>query len=217
MATALFIDDHAMFREGVVLAIGQGEPDLQIRTASSGVEALRALRVHADIAIVLTDYYLPDTDGTELIEQILQLRPQVPVMVLSGSDHPDDRQRALAAGAYGFVHKSADSEALLDAVRRALRHEQLPPQYGEPAAGTPMNSTDEAMRRLTPRQFEVLWLLCEGLRNGDIANRLNMSEKTVKAHVSGIFAALEVPNRTQAVLMAMRSRSFKGRKGSGSP
>ncbi|WJF89284.1 response regulator transcription factor [Paraburkholderia bonniea] len=212
MATALLVDDHAMFREGLALALEQGEPTLRIQTVSSGEEAVRALGTIADLSIVLMDYYLPDMNGTTLVERLRRTRPGAPVLVLSASDDPEDYRSALAAGACGFIHKSSDSAVLLDAVRRVLRGEALSSQPFPRAALRVQNDADAVVLKLTQRQREVLGLLCEGLRNGAIAERLSMTEKTVKAHVSAIFMTLDVPSRTQAVLVAMRSQVYRDRK-----
>lgn len=158
MASALLIDDHAMFREGLALALRQAAgPSLHLRTAVGGAEALALLKdTTADIALM--DYYLPDIGGTALVRQLRRAGAGLRVMVLSASEDHEDAEQ--------------------------------PPG------------------RLTPRQTEVLCLLCEGLRNSEIAERLATTEKTVKAHISAIFAALGVVNRTQAVLAARRAGLF---------
>ena len=203
----LLVDDHALFREGLVLTL-QKRSGAPLHIAATGAQALQQLRNAADIGLVLMDYYLADMPGDELVARMVACRPEVRILVLSASDDPRDGEAALAAGAAGFLHKSADSETLINAVERVLRGERMR-QFELPAAVPGgMRAEDLAIMRLTQRQREVLCLLCQGLRNGEIAARLATTEKTVKTHVSAIFATLDVPNRTQAVLIAMRSPRF---------
>ncbi|AZG08705.1 DNA-binding response regulator [Pigmentiphaga sp. H8] len=207
MTSALLIDDHAMFREGLALALRQAAgPSLHLRTAADGAEALALLRdATADIALM--DYYLPDLGGAALVRQLRRAGAGLRVMVLSASEDQEDAEAALAAGAHGFLHKSADVGQLLDAMRRVLAGQVVrPPESPLPASLAVLS--EQPPGRLTPRQTEVLCLLCEGLRNGEIAERLATTEKTVKAHISAIFAALGVVNRTQAVLAARRAGLF---------
>ena len=179
---------------------------MTIETASTGGEALQALQTLPVLDAVMTDYYLPDLGGAALVQQLHRRRGGLRVLVLSASEDPHDIETALEAGAQGFVHKSADSRQLLDALRRVMGGEQnvvhMSPQGVSPL---PVLSTPtDGLSRLTARQTEVLHLLCEGLRNAQIAQRLETSEKTVKAHISAIFAALDVSNRTQATIAARR-------------
>jgi len=206
VASALLIDDHAMFREGLALALRQAAgPSLHLRTAAGGAEALALLKdTTADIALM--DYYLPDIGGTALVRQLRRAGAGLRVMVLSASEDHEDAEAALAAGAHGFLHKSADVGQLLDAMQRVLAGQVVRPPENLPASLAVLS--EQPPGRLTPRQTEVLCLLCEGLRNSEIAERLATTEKTVKAHISAIFAALGVVNRTQAVLAARRAGLF---------
>lgn len=205
MAAMLLVDDHAMFREGLLLTIAQSSPELDIQAVSTGQEALAVLDARDDIALVVMDYYLADMPGSMLIRQLRQLRHGIHVLVVSASEDPADVHRAIAAGAGGFVHKTANSRTLLDALAQvAAGRKCVPSTYSAAVAdAAPVDEVD-LLQRLTPRQTEVLLLVSEGLRNGDIAERLGMTEKTVKAHMSAILAALNVPNRTQAGLIARR-------------
>ena len=155
------------------------------------------------------DYYLPDLGGSALLKRLKQLRPGIRVLVLSASEDPDDRERVMAAGAQGFLHKSADCRALLDALEQIGQppRADLAPAAAprKPPAPMPAPVDDMALlSALTPRQGEVLRLMCDGLRNREISERLSMTEKTVKTHVTAILATLGVVNRTQATLVARR-------------
>ncbi|MFH0129096.1 response regulator [Variovorax sp. VaC1] len=206
-STILLIDDHAMFREGLFLALREAEPSMHIETASSGSEALEALSTLPRLDAVMTDYYLPDLGGAALVKQLHRRRGGLHILVLSASEDPHDIETALEAGAHGFVHKSADSQQLLHALRRVIAGEQNVVQASpQSASPLPVLSTPaDVLSQLTSRQTEVLHLLCEGLRNAQIAERLETTEKTIKAHISAIFAALGVSNRTQAAMAARRA------------
>jgi DNA-binding NarL/FixJ family response regulator len=129
------------------------------------------------------------------------------ILVLSASEDPQDAETALAEGAHGFVHKSADSRQLMDALRRVMQGQSgvvWASPLG-PASMPILAGAVDPLTRLSARQTQVLHLLCEGLRNADIAQRLSTTERTVKAHISAIFAGLEVNSRTQAVIVARRA------------
>lgn len=200
------IEDHTMFREGLMLTIGRMAPALDICPVSSGAEALLMLEARTDIHRVIMDYYLPDIGGSALLKRLRQIRPGLRILVLSASEDAHDRHLALSAGARAFLHKSASSQMLLSALEQ-IELPDAPPPTDAPA--TPPQSParpDEMalLSELTPRQLEVLRLMCHGIRNREISEQLGVTEKTVKAHISVILATLGVPNRTQASLVARR-------------
>lgn len=210
MSSVLLIDDHAMFREGLTLALVQADPTLQIHCVASGLEALQLVQSETTISTVMMDYYLPDIGGGALLQRLRQLRPGLRILALSASEDPDDVRHALASGAHGFIHKSADSKTLFAALSSVMQgHGYLPPTFDSLATSDPAHSSNDddasLLSRLTPRQTEVLRLMCDGLRNGEIAEQLGMTEKTVKAHVSAVLSGLGVLNRTQATLVARRA------------
>jgi DNA-binding NarL/FixJ family response regulator len=235
VTAVLMIEDHTMFREGLMMTIRHMAPSLDICPAASGAEALAVLESRADISRVIMDYYLPDIGGTALLKRLRQVRPGVRILVLSASEDAHDRRCAMTAGARAFLHKSASSQMLLSALEQ-IDLPYLPDGQPEaqrvlgspgvlrgvspgvspgvlPAAlagmsppSPPVERPDEAalLSELTPRQIEVLRLMCDGIRNRDISEQLGVTEKTVKAHISVILATLGVPNRTQATLVARR-------------
>ncbi|MDR3396244.1 MAG: response regulator transcription factor [Pandoraea sp.] len=227
MPTVFLIDDHAMFREGLLLALSAAAPALNFEAFASGeqaVAALSGLPGRPDVHAVMADYYLPDLSGTALLGRLRAARPDLRLLVISASEDRQDVRSALVAGAHGFVHKSADSRTLLNALQTVLRGERYLSGWqdvgdavshdgeSERAAGAGVSaapldddvSVTQRLATLTPRQREVLLLVCEGLRNGEIAARLGMTEKTVKAHVSAVLATLGALNRTQAASLARR-------------
>ncbi len=206
MTAVLLVDDHSMFREGLVLTIAQTAPHLVIYPAASGQEALATLARHPEIARIIMDYYLPDVGGSALVKHFRQLRPGIRILVLSASEDPEDERNAIEAGAHGYLHKSANSQRLvtaLDDIGNAPSGAACSEKNGAPAK-TQEKDDAALLRELTPRQLEVLRLICDGLPNKEISERLSMSEKTVKSHVSSILATLGVLNRTQATLVARR-------------
>ncbi len=206
MSSVLLIDDHAMFREGLTLALTQADPTLQIHCVASGNEALQLLETETSISTAMMDYYLPDIGGGALLQRLRQLRPGLRILALSASEDPDDVRHALASGAHGFIHKSADSKTLFAALSSVMQGRgYLPPTFKLDAHDGGSNDDASLLSRLTPRQMEVLRLMCDGLRNGEIADQLGMTEKTVKAHVSAVLSGLGVLNRTQATVVARRA------------
>lgn len=212
-----------MFREGLLLALRTAEPELDFEAFADGAQAVTALAGRPDVRVVMSDYYLPDLAGAALLGRLRATRPDLRLLVISASEDRQDVRSAFAAGAHGFVHKSADSRTLVKALQTVLRGERyVAAGYGggdvdrdtdadlssgrgaEPAGLADDRSIAERVMALTPRQREVLTLVCDGLRNGEIAVRLGMTEKTVKAHVSAILAGLGALNRTQAAALARR-------------
>jgi len=212
MRAILLVDDHAMFREGLVLALTQAAPDFTVHAVSDGSEAIAELEAHSGISVVMMDYYLPDVGGCVLLRRLRQARPGIHILVLSASEDPDDVHAALSAGAQGFIHKSASSKTLLEALNGVIEGKQIVPDtYAAiETNGRRLSQSDDAalLSALTPRQIEVLRLVCDGLRNSEISTLLGTSEKTVKAHMTAILAGLGVINRTQAVLIARRAGLF---------
>lgn len=197
-----------MFREALIMALAHALPGLTIHPAASGQEALDVLERQEGISNVIMDYYLPDMAGAELLKRLRQRRSKLRILVLSASQDPDDERRAMDAGAGGFLNKSASCQELAAALEGI--------SAAQPAAriasgvDSAASALDEAalLRTLTPRQNEVLRLMCDGLRNKEISERLSMTEKTVKTHVSAILGTLGVLNRTQATLVARRGGVF---------
>lgn len=190
----LSCEDHELFREGLRSALAELAADCELVEARTGAEGLARLEADPDIGLALLDLGLPDVAGLELLREMRSRFPLVGVAVVSASERPADARAALAAGAAGFIPKSADRGVLLAALRLILDGGiYLPPLLlagDEEPAGT----------GLTPRQREVAALMTRGLTNKEIAGVLGIGAGTVKAHVAAILEVLEVANRTEAVL-----------------
>lgn len=186
-----------MFREGLASVLRQWPAVGSVLQASDGALALGLVDAQPDLAAVIVDLRMVGTGGLVVVGQLRRLRPDLPVLVLSSSEEPDDVRRALAAGARGYCPKSAAPATLLAALQLVLAGEVYVPPLMAQAPAAPAAAGDG--NDLTPRQREVLQQLCKGQTNKQIARILAMQEKTVKGHVSAIFKALNVVHRLQAV------------------
>jgi DNA-binding NarL/FixJ family response regulator len=202
MISVLIADDHGVIRDGLGRLIDALEDIDLVGTAVDGAEAVeRAVELAPDV--VLMDLDMPRMDGIEATRRITEERPGTAVLVLTSFS---DRARilgALSAGACGYLLKDASSEEVADGIRAASRGESpLDPR----AARTIISARAEPdpVGALSVREREVLALLVEGLPNKLIARRLDISEKTVKSHLTRIFRELGVTDRTQAALWAER-------------
>ncbi|HEV2612304.1 MAG TPA: response regulator transcription factor [Noviherbaspirillum sp.] len=188
MTTVLIVDDHPLVRGALMQQITSLLPMANVIAAGSADQARTAARQAAKLDLVLLDFNLPDSDGLALLNEWRTTLPGVPVIVVTGESHV--AQAVQDAGAAAFVPKSASESTLRDAIAQALR---IPGADG---------ATRTALDMLTPRQQEVLRALVAGKSNLDIANHLDISEPTVKVHLTAIFKLLGVVSRTQAVLSA---------------
>lgn len=199
--TVLVVDDHAVVRAGLVQLL-QGAADLAVvATAGDGAEAVvRARELAPDV--VLMDLQMPGTDGVAATREIAALgRSQV--LVLTSYSDAERIVAALDAGAVGYLLKDAEPDEVLAGIRAVTRGESpIHPKAARQLLGarTPAAPAPD----LTPRETEVLRLVREGLANKQIARRLGISERTVKAHLTSVFARIGVVDRTQAALWAER-------------
>lgn len=208
MLKLLVIEDHAMVREGLLQALHGLEPEVLALGAADADAGLEILAESDDVDMVLLDLMLPGTSGMALLGVLRKRFPAIPVVILSALDDADTVTRALRQGASGFVPKSSSTEVMLDALREVLAGEiYLPPKMRDPAVRNSGRGKDVAKRYgLTPGQMRVLELLIQGKTNRQIAELLDVTEGTVKIHVSAIFKAMNVANRTQALLLAKKQR-----------
>jgi DNA-binding NarL/FixJ family response regulator len=202
MIRVLLADDHGVIRDGLGRLISALDDVELAGVAADGVEAVeRAQTIEPDV--VRMDLDVPGLDGIEATRRILAQRPQTAVLVLTAFS---DRARilgALEAGAVGYLLKDVASDEVAEGIRAAARGESpLDPR----AARTILSARAEPdpLERFSQREREVLALLIDGLPNKLIARRLEISEKTVKSHLTRIFRAIGVTDRTQAALWGAR-------------
>lgn len=194
----LCVDDHPIVREGLASIIGMQTDMELIGAAESGAKALELLReTPPDIALV--DLQLPDMTGQELTRQILLQSPQANVIVLTSFEGDADIERALAAGARGYVVKGTVREELLRAIRAV--HSGKKYVHGAVAEKLMEHLGSE---KLSERELQVLKEMAAGKRNKEIGAALSIAEDTVKMHVKNILEKLQVNDRTEAVTVALR-------------
>ncbi len=190
-------DDHPIMRAALATALAElGAP--RFVEASDAQGALALVEAHPDLDLLLVDLRMPGASGLDTIRTLRARAPQVPLVVVSADEDPAQVAALLALGVSGYVPKSEPPAVIVSAVRLVLAGgTYVPPRLLSSSAGAGDGTPD-----LTPRQVEVLRLLAQGLPNKSIANALGVSEGTVKVHLIAVFRALNVRNRTAAVLAA---------------
>lgn len=194
----LLADDHEIVREGLA-AIIEGEPDMTVvALAGDGAEAVEMFLQHRP-DVVLMDLRMPNISGVAAISSILELDRAAKIMVLTTFDGDEDIYRAVRAGAFGYLLKDAPVEELLSGIRQVLAgKKQISPQAAQILAER------VAGNDFTRRETDVLELMATGKTNREIAGELAVSESTVKFHVNNILSKLQVADRTQAVIAALK-------------
>jgi len=203
MPTLLIADDHPLFRAALRAAAADAVADLQVLEAESLDGVLAALESRPDVDLVLLDLHMPGNHGLAGLAAIRAQHPAVAVIVVSANDDPRVVRRALDHGAAGYLPKSSGLDELREAIRSVMACEQWLPASLRSAVARAQSSSQDAelaarLASLSPQQFRVLALVAQGLLNKQIADRLDVQERTVKAHLSAIFERLGVRNRTQA-------------------
>jgi DNA-binding NarL/FixJ family response regulator len=194
----LSVEDHPVFRQGLATIVGAEQDMLLIGQASNAVDAVAEFRRHRP-DITLMDLRLPGTDGTDALIAIRGEFPQARIIMLTTSDGDGDIQRAMRAGASGYILKSMHMDELLSVIRSVhagRRH--IPPEV---AARLAEHLGDDD---LTARELDVLRLIRDGHRNKQIADELAISENTVNFHIKNLVDKLQANDRTHAVTIALR-------------
>jgi two-component system, NarL family, response regulator LiaR len=205
--TLLLVDDHALVRGGV-RAYLETQPDLEVvAEAGSGEEAIRLAAEHVP-DVVLMDLVMPGMDGVEATRRVREVSPRSQVVVLTSFHEDTHIFPAIKAGAISYLLKDIGPAELAEAIRAAARgeaviHPKVAARMLQELRGK-RTQTANPYAGLSEREQEVLKLIAEGLSNADIAERLVLSEKTVKSHVSNILNKLHLTDRTQAAVFAWR-------------
>jgi len=201
--SVLLVDDHAMVRKGLASLLSSYE-DLSLAGEADDGEIGVLMYEHTKPDVVLMDMMMPHMDGITAISKIRERHPEARIIALTSFDSDDLVQRALRAGAIGYLLKNATAEELATAIRAAKNGKRtLSPEAAESLVHL-MNQEPTPGHDLTEREHEVLILMIEGLNNNEIAERIFLSVSTVKFHVSAILSKLGVTNRIEAVALAVQ-------------
>jgi DNA-binding NarL/FixJ family response regulator len=207
----LLVDDHVLFREGLKYLLRSLDAALEMDEAGDCSKALEHTSVRS-YDLVLLDLKIPGVAGLDALAALRDAVPAVPVVVLSGEDNPEMVRAAIERGAMGFIPKSSTPEVMIQALRLVLAHGVYLPRavLDAPAPGPSQAATSQAsggqakLAGLTPRQMDVLRCVIQGKPNKIIARELDVSEGTVKAHLSSVLHVLGTRNRTEAVYAAAK-------------
>lgn len=199
----MIVDDHDMVRRGLVAFLNVNADLLMAGEANNGQSAI-ALIPEIEPDVILMDLVMPVMDGAAATREIRQRWPQIQVVALTSFEEKELVQDALQAGAISYLLKNVTADALADAIRAAhAGRSTLAPEATQVLIQSARQGP-ELGDDLTPREKEVLALMVEGLTNPEIAERLNISRSTARAHVSQILSKLAVNNRAEAISLAFR-------------
>jgi len=210
----MLVDDHEVVREGLRALLNSAE-DLELVGEAGDGEEVVAQAAVLQPDVILMDLQLPGINGVEATRRILHTQPRVNVLVLTMFEDTDTVLAAMRAGARGYILKDTDEEALLRSVRAVASGEALfGPGVAERLMRYLAEATPSAERaafpELTDREREVLWLLAQGLSNQEVAQRMGISLKTARNHVSNILGRLQVARPDRGRRLGARRRAGSG-------
>ena len=206
MIKLMIVDDHSMVREGLKQLLELDDDLVVVSQAADGKEGLERL-IEDKPEVLLLDINLPNMNGLDMLKKIKELEIKVKVLILTIHDEVDYLMRAVEIGCDGYVLKDSDSNLLKKAIYSVYKGENFIQPSLAPALNAGMvgkNIMCDKLNELTRREIEVLKLIAEGLFNKEIAATLEISERTVKNHVSNIFKKIDVSDRTQAAVKALK-------------
>lgn len=197
--TIVIADDHPLFRGALYQAVHLAMSEATLLEADSIASLLTLLASHQEVDLLLLDLKMPGANGLEGVAHLRGQYPELPVVVVSASEDPAIIHQVMRLGALGFIPKSAPMKTLVEALSCVLQGDTWLPA-GLPADDESGDDLATRLGSLTPQQYKVLLMLRDGSLNKQIAWELNVSEATIKAHITAIFRKLGVKNRTQAVI-----------------
>lgn len=206
----LVIDDHPFFLEGLKLGLENLEGSFfEIDTCNSCSEALKLLSHVQQYNLILCDLHLPEMNGIAFLNKLFAQNIWIPIAIISASENPSDIECAINAGASGFINKSLNKDELCNALMTIISGGQyLPPEYerlkkiGQQART--MHESHAEKLGITPKQFEVLSLMGQGLSNQEISEKMGITLSTTKSHTKALFQIFNVKNRTSCILRASK-------------
>jgi DNA-binding NarL/FixJ family response regulator len=199
----LIADDHPLFRDALKGALSSCFTDVTFLESDTLDTTIDVLRKNRQVSIIILDLNMPGCDNFYGLLRVKEIFPHIPIVVLSASDSAQTVSQVMAFGAYGFIPKTTATPMIKEALLAILRGEKwLPDGMAAAILEVDDDTKDIAvkLKELTPKQFQVLKLVKDGLMNKQIASKLHVTEATVKAHIGVIFKKLEVKTRTQVVL-----------------
>lgn len=206
MKELLIADDHPLFREALRGVVTRTFPATVIHEADQFDRVMELVERRPDADMLLLDLDMPGAQGFSALVHLRALHPQLPIVIVSAHEDPVTMRRAIDHGAMGFIPKSSDASKLGEVLKQILDGSPWVPEGIYEAAGADDEELRiaERIRELTPQQFRVLQMVSSGLLNKQIAYELDVSEATIKAHMTHILRKLGASNRTQAGLIASR-------------
>lgn len=203
MIRVLIADDHTVLRHGLRMILDEADDITVVGEAANGEDAvIQAESLAPDV--VLMDVNMPGVDGIEATGHIRAARPQARIVMLTVSDRHQDLIGAIKAGARGYLLKDAESDDVLEVIRRVAAGEAILPPSLTARVLDELASPTPAESKLTARELEVLALIAQGLGNKEIAAALYVSENTIKTHVRHILERLDLRSRAEAAAYAVR-------------
>jgi len=207
MINIMIVDDHAIFRESLQLLIEKDKNMKVVCNVSNETECINGLRFH-EIDIILLDLFLKDKSGFSILEFIIKKKINVKVIILTSHTDSELMIKAMNIGANGYLTKYVDSVELFKAINQVHRgnnylQNDLIPFFNNYLINS--ESDRDKIYSLTNRELELLRMVASGLKNIDIANKMNISERTVKNHLTHVFNKLDVADRTQAAVFAIKN------------
>lgn len=201
MVSVLVVDDHVLIRRGLT-DLFSAHDDIELAGAAADGNEAVAIATATQPDVVLMDLSMPGLDGTEATREVLKVSPSSKVVILTSFSEAARITDAVQAGAIGYLLKDSEPETLISGVRAAARGDA--PFDARAARALLPNQRLGGVELLTAREREILSLVASGLANKMVARRLGISEKTVKAHLTNVYAAIGVADRTSAALWAQR-------------
>jgi DNA-binding NarL/FixJ family response regulator len=212
----LLADDHPLFREGVKPILQKLDAQVEVLEAVDYPSAYAISAQYSAMDLALMDLNMPGGTGIDGIAQFRRRFPDIPLIVLSAADQPDEVREVLAAGAMGYISKASAPAVIVSAIQLViaggvyappdlLSQRPAPPPPPPVVPVHPASPSGPRLSNLTERQLDVVRLIAKGMSNRQIAETLHLTEGTVKIHVTAVLRALDAANRTEAVLVAQKA------------
>ena len=212
IVTVLIADDHPLFRDALRQVVAEAMPDAHIVEAQNLTDAKTSLSSCDELDLILLDLNMPGVNGMSGLVDLRDMTPTTPIVVVSASEEVNIIERAMVCGASGYIPKSLPKHVMVAAIGEIMAGNVFLPQMDGNRQPPPPSDVPEAVKRaatLTRKQRLVLSLIAQGKSNKIIAYELDVTDTTVKAHVTAILRKLKVTSRTQAAIVAREIEQFE--------